>query len=102
MPLKKTVLLAFLLVISIGCNRPRWAGSKPAASPSPTQKELVDQIFDRYTTAVGGQEKIEGVTSFRTHGSFQTSVAIVNGTFESWGKNPNKSLTRIEFPQGGV
>lgn len=102
MPLKKTVLLAFLLLISISCNRAKWVAVRPAPSPSPVPKEVIDQIFDRYTAAVGGQEKIDAVNSYKTRGSFATSVAAVTGTFESWGKNPNKSLTRIEFPRIGA
>jgi hypothetical protein len=102
MPLKKTVVLALLLLISSACNRPKPAAPAPRASASPTEKQAVDQIFDRYTAALGGQDKIEAVNSYKIRGSFATSVAAVTGTFESWGKNPNKTLMRIEFPMGAL
>ena len=102
MPVKRTALLPFLLGISVtalvGCKHLRPGGSSPSASASPTQKEVVEQIFARYTEAVGGQQAIESVTSYKTKGTFETSAARIQGTFESWGKNPNKNLTRITFP----
>lgn len=105
MPVKQTSLLTFLLAISIvaqvACSGLGRGGATPSSSPTPAKKELIDQIFARYTEAVGGQEAIDRVTSYKTKGSFATSVAQVRGTFEAWGKNPNKSLTIIEFPRIG-
>ena len=102
MPVKRTALLLFLLGISvtalISCKHLRPGGSSPFASASPNQKEVVEQIFTRYTDAVGGQQAIEAVTSYKTRGTFETSAARIQGTFEAWGKNPNKSLMRITFP----
>jgi hypothetical protein len=103
MPVKRAALLPFLLAISvtalIGCKHLRPGGSGPSASASPSQKEIVEQIFERYTEAVGGQQAIESVTSFKTRGTFETSAARIQGTFEAWGKNPNKNVMRITFPQ---
>lgn len=97
MLVKHTSLLTFLLAISIAavaCSRTRR--SEPAA---PNTAQTIDQIFARYTEAVGGQEAIERVTSYKARGSFSISIAQVPGTFEAWGKNPNKSLTIIHFPR---
>jgi len=102
MPVKRVALLPFLLAISltslIACKHLRPGGSSPSASASPNQKEVIEQIFARYTEALGGQQAIESVTSYKTRGTFETSAARIQGTFESWGKNPNKNLTRITFP----
>ncbi len=102
MPVTRNILLPFLLCISIvaqvGCNQLRRAGSTPSASPSPSQKEVADQIFARYMEAVGGEEAIEAVTSYRAKGTFETSAARIQGTFASWGKDPNKTLTVMTFP----
>ena len=96
---KQTSLLTFLLALSIAalaCSRSR---SQP---PAPNRTELIDQIFARYTEAVGGQEAIERVSSYKARGSFAISVTQVPGTFEAWGKNPNKTLTVIQFPNFGA
>ena len=102
MPVTRNVLLPFLLCISIvaqvGCNQFRRTGSAPSGSPSPSQQEVVDQIFARYMEVVGGQEAIDAVISYRAKGTFETSAARLQGTFASWGKNPNKNLTVITFP----
>lgn len=102
MPVKRIALLAILFGISltalVACKHLPPGGSGPSASASPNQKEVVEQIFARYTEAVGGQQAIESVTSYKTRGTFETSAARIQGTFESWGKNPNKNLTVITFP----
>ena len=97
---KQTSLLTFLLALSVAalaCHRNR------TESKAPSKAEVIDQIFARYTEAVGGQEAIERVSSYKARGSFSVSVPQVPpGTFETWGKNPNKSLTIIEFPGFGA
>jgi len=98
MRVKQTSLLTFLLAVSISalaCNRNR------TESKAPDKTEVIDQIFARYTEAIGGQEAIERVTTYKARGTFAISVAQMPGTFEAWGKNPNKSLTVIEFPNMG-
>ena len=98
----KTILLPLLLVtliaVQVACGRINPFTSRPSASPSPNHKELIDQIFARYMDAVGGQQAIDAVTSYKARGTFETSAARVQGTVESWGKNPNKNLTIITFP----
>jgi hypothetical protein len=96
-----TILFAFVLVTQVSCSRSTPSGGSDAASsPSPNQTALVDQIFERYTQAVGGQEAIDRITSYRTKGNFE--LAGVRGKLEVWGKNPNKNLTVIEFPRLGT
>ena len=92
------ILLGTLVAAQLACGRINPLASRAAPSPSPNHKELIDQIFARYTEAVGGQEAVEAVSSYQTRGTFETSAARVQGTIESWGKNPNKNLTVITFP----
>jgi hypothetical protein len=99
----KILIIGFVVVITapVACNRSTPRSEPPAASsPSPDQPSVVDQIFARYTEAVGGQEAIERVTSYKTKGTFQ--LAGRRGSIEIWGKDPNKNLTVIEFPQVGT
>jgi hypothetical protein len=102
---KRAQFLIFLFVAAMGapiaCNRPtRTNDSGAAASPNPSQTALVDQIFTRYTEAVGGQEAIDRVTSYKTKGTFE--LLGRRGAIEIWGKDPNKNLTVIEFPLIGT
>lgn len=76
------------------------SNSGTASSPSPNQTALVDQIFDRYTQAIGGQEAVDRITSYKTKGTF--ALGRMRGSMEVWGKNPDKNLTIIEFPQLGT
>jgi hypothetical protein len=94
-------ILALSIATQVACIKPsRSTDSGPAASPSPNQTALVDQIFTRYTEAVGGQEAIDRVTSYKTKGTFE--LLGRKGAIEIWGKDPNKNLTVIEFPVIGT
>jgi zinc protease len=97
--------LIFIVVLGIAtqlaCTKPKPStATDAAASPSPNQPALVDQIFARYTEAVGGQEAIDRVTSYKTKGTFE--LLGRKGSIEIWGKDPNKNLTVIEFPIVGT
>ena len=106
MPVKRTLFVTLPLLICIAaevaCIRSRPVFRAPAAAPAPAQANIIDEIFSRYTEAVGGQAAIDRVTTYKTSGSFETSLAPVRGTFEAWGKNPNKSMSLIRFPRGEV
>jgi hypothetical protein len=94
-------IMALAIATQVACGkRSRPADSNPGASPSPEQTALVDQIFTRYTEAVGGQEAIDKVTSYKTKGTFDLMGR--RGAIEIWGKDPNKNLTVIEFPIVGT
>lgn len=95
-----SILLCLVIIVQIACLR---SSRKEAASNSPPSAEevaLVEQIFTRYTEAVGGQEAIDRVTSYKTKGTFE--LAGRRGSIEVWGKDPNKKLTIIEFPVVGT
>ena len=89
-------------VAQLACTRLNPAVA-PNPTPSPTaQAELVDQILERYTEAVGGRAAIEGVTSYKAEGTFASSVVREQGSFKVWGKDPHKTLSVIEFPRLGA
>ena len=93
--------MALAISTQVACGkRSRPADSNPSASPSPEEVALIDQIFKRYTEAVGGQEAIDRVTSYKTKGTFE--LLGRRGAIEIWGKDPNKNLTVIEFPVVGT
>ena len=97
------LLLGILLAGPVACSRLNpSSGVSPTPNESPDQAALVDQILARYIHAVGGQEAIEKVKSYRAKGSFTTSVSPEHGAFEAWGKEPNKTLSVIDFPRIGV
>jgi hypothetical protein len=97
------LLLGILLTGQVACSRLSPSnGLPPTPSPSPDQTAIVDQILARYTEAVGGQEAIDRVKSYQVKGTFVTSVSPEQGAFETWGKEPNKTLSVIEFPRIGV
>ena len=84
-----------------GCNRASSPGpATTAATPDP--QRVVDEIFERYTTAVGGKTAIERITSYKAKGRFSTSLFKETGTYEAWGKNPNKTLSVTQFPHVGT
>jgi hypothetical protein len=62
----------------------------------------VDEILERNTAAVGGQAAIDRVTSYYAKGTFSSSLFKETGTYEVWGKRPNKTLSIIKFPRAIV
>ena len=96
------LLLGILLTGQVACSRLSQSNAlPPAPSPSPDQAAIVDQILARYTEAIGGEVAIERVKSYHAKGTFVTSVSPEQGAFETWGKEPNKTLSVIEFPRIG-
>jgi hypothetical protein len=91
--------LGLLAPAQSACNR---APSSPEPAPTPDQQQVVDEILERYITAVGGQPAIERVTSYRAKGRFATSLFRETGTYEVWAKHPNKTLSVIQFPRVGL
>ena len=66
---------------------------------APAQGEpTADQVLDKYIQAVGGQQRLNGLTSFIATG---TSVGYEGlgggGTFQIFGKAPNQRTTQIVF-----
>lgn len=101
-PFLRTVLIAcFVGVLASAqsaCNR----APAPAPSTTPDPQQVVDEILERYTTAVGGQAAIDRVTSYRAKGRFAASLFKETGTYEVWAKDPNKTLSVIQFPRVGT
>ncbi|HEX6730966.1 MAG TPA: hypothetical protein VF074_13170 [Pyrinomonadaceae bacterium] len=105
MRIKQTKILiigfAVATTAQVACSRPTQRSEPTATSAQSTEQvALVDQIFTRYTEAVGGQEAIDRVTSYKTKGTFE--LLGRRGAIEVWGKDPNKNLTIIEFPLIGT
>ena len=102
MPLKLPpvlLLAAVVLIVQLSCVGSRTTKSSPAAaSPSPTEQDKVDQILKRYEEALGGSAAINGIKSLETKGTFQ--IAGMTGTIAAWRKDPNKTLTVVQFPNG--
>jgi outer membrane lipoprotein-sorting protein len=91
--------IACLLVVGSACTKktdPPQANAKQAASDPNAQ---IDGILQRYQAALGGQEAIEHVVSYHGKGTFSTSVSTLTGSYEVWGKDPDKTLSIITFPQ---
>jgi zinc protease len=103
MPLKPPPVLllgALLISVQLSCARHATPETSPAASPPPTEQVVIDQILKRYEEAIGGQGAIAGITSLRMKGTFQ--LLGMTGTIAGWRKEPNKTLTVIEFPRIGT
>lgn len=104
MRVKKSKLLC--ITVGVFCAS-TCTSLNPPAAPTPTaspvsQTELVDQILERYTDAVGGRAAIEGITSYKAQGRFASSLLREPGKFTIWGKDPRKTLSVIEFPRIGM
>jgi hypothetical protein len=102
-PALATFVLLLLIVLTSGqlsCIRRPASDAQPNASPSPTEQEVIDQILNRYEQALGGREAIDSIKSYKLKGTFE--VAGISGTIQNWRKEPQKTLTVMEFPGIGT
>jgi hypothetical protein len=95
------LLVAVGIASQLACTKLHRT-AQPTATPSPSAEDVVGQIFSRYAEAIGGEEAIDKITSFKAKGTFRTSLTSETGQFEAWGKEPNKTLSVIKFPRIGV
>ena len=98
--LSTTLLIAVVITAQLACTRGPSTEPGPAASPSPGEQAVVDQILQRYEQALGGREALDAVTSQRMKGTFQ--IAGMTGNIEGWRKQPDKTLLVLEFPRMGT
>jgi hypothetical protein len=95
--MKRSLSLVVIVLIGLvaipGAAR---AQSSPQALPS------VDQILDKYITALGGRAAIEKHTSRVSKGTLEIPDAGLSGSVEVSEKAPGKSLTIIELPGVGL
>jgi zinc protease len=84
---------ALALVAGPACLKKPSTESNAATATAETAK--IDEILQRYETAVGGREAIDRIASYHGKGSFSTSASRLTGSYEVWGKNPDKTLATI-------
>lgn len=95
------LLLAVLLITAqLSCVRSGNDKPVPAASPTPGEQVVIDEILERYQQALGGQQAVAAITSLRMKGTWE--LAGMTGTITEWRKEPHKTLTIVEFPRIGA
>jgi len=74
-----------------------------AQTPAPSvQLPTVDQVLDKFVTAIGGKPALEKHASRVSKGTLDSPDAPINGTVEVSEKAPNKNLTVINIPAIGI
>jgi zinc protease len=92
--------VAILVTTQSSCSKLTTPDSSPASStPDPTA--VVVEILEKYKAAIGGPA-IDQVKSYHAKGSFAVSLLSESGSYEAWGKDPNKTLSVIRFPRSIV
>ena len=87
---------AFALAVGSACSKkPTTEPNATSVAPDPNAK--INEILQRYESAVGGREAIDRIVSYQGKGIFSTSLSNVTGTYEVWGKDPDKSLSIVTF-----
>ena len=101
MSLRKLLILLALIVLTAQLSCARFGSSRAQSAAQATEEQAaIDQILQRYEQALGGRGAIDGIKSYRMEGSFQ--LAGMSGKIEGWRKEPDKTLTVLEFPRFGT
>jgi outer membrane lipoprotein-sorting protein len=87
--------ITLLVAAAMGLTVARLSAQAPS-SALPT----VDQVLEKYITAIGGRDAMEKVTSRVSTGTFEIPDMGASGTITISEKAPNKSLAVIEL--GGM
>jgi hypothetical protein len=93
--MKRTVLASLVALVAVVA-----AGS--AARAQAPALPSIDQILDKYVTAIGGRAALEKVTSRVSKGTMEIPDMGVSGTITISEKAPDKSLAVIEVGGMGV
>lgn len=93
--------LGTLIYGQAACSKTNPSPEPSPASTTPDPNKVVDDLLAKYTSAIGGQNAIEQVKSYAGKGTVSMSI-MESGTYEVWGKYPNKTLSVIKFPGGIV
>ncbi len=96
-------VLGFLLptVLSVSIGFGQAAEQKPAVQPDATLP-TVDQVLDKYITALGGKAAIEKTSSRVMKGLFEIPAMGSSGTLTIYAKAPNKTTVQIDIPGFGM
>jgi len=96
---RPSLYLVAALVLVAGSACFRKPKPQPAATPTPDANAQIEEILKRYQAAVGGEEAIARIVSYQGKGTFSASMANLwgTGTYEVWGKEPDKTLSIITF-----
>jgi len=93
--MKRTLLASLAALVAI-------VGAGSSARAQAPALPSVDQILDKYVTAVGGRAALEKVTSRVSKGTMEIPDAGMSGTITISEKTPDKSLAVIEIGGMGV
>lgn len=93
--------VAILVTVQPSCGKISPTRNSPTASSTPDSTAVVLEILEKYKAAIGGPA-IDQVKSYHAKGNFVVSVLSESGTYEAWGKDPDKTLSIIRFPRSIV
>jgi hypothetical protein len=103
-------IISLILFISLAATinqaqsaRPTGDAKVPAAAKTNGSAPTVDQILDKYVSAVGGRDALEKINSRTTKGSLQFEKGLnLTGETEGYFKFPNKNLINTNLPGLGL
>lgn len=101
MSFRKLLILLTLIILTAQLSCARFGSSRAqSAARAAEEQAAIDQILQRYEQALGGRGAIDGIKSYRMEGSFQ--LAGMSGRIAGWRKEPDKTLTVLDFPRFGT
>lgn len=101
MSFRKLLILLTLIILTAQLSCARFGSSRAqSAARAAEEQAAIDQILQRYEQALGGRGAIDGIKSYRMEGSFQ--LAGMSGKIAGWRKEPDKTLTVLDFPRFGT
>lgn len=103
----KRILLTLtlsLLTASTGLaqDHARTHEAKAEAKPASAAMPQVDDLLDKFVSAIGGKEAVQKQTSRIIKGTMELEAMNMSGSVEGWSKAPNKNAMVIELSGFGT
>jgi hypothetical protein len=94
--MKRTMVAVAVLFLACLATGAAHSGAQTPALPT------VDQVLEKYVTALGGRAALEKVTSVRTQGTIEIPDFQITGTIEIVQKAPDKALQTVNLSGIGL
>ena len=92
--------LALVVALAPACRQTGNGGAQQQAAP--TRPDDPDEIFRRYTAALGGQEALARINTYVLKGTFQLTGSSGKLPVELYVKKPDRSLMIVQVPGLGT
>lgn len=97
-----TLVILTGAVLAVNAVRAGEQTTNPSSAGNQTEAPSMDQVLEKYVTAIGGKAAAEKPTTRLLKGTVEGAMIQAPAPWESWAKAPNKRFSSIEVSGFGA